>query len=528
MANKYQLQRALAKAHEREDTKNAKILAKAIAEGNYTDVDISATELISNILPSAGQAIADITFPFRSVDNAVDTAHGIQSMGQGLFEKAVSGAYSLAGGNSDEINGIHFGQTENEEVVDAVGDYYGNRYGSWNGIKNTLEQDPAGAWLDATGILTLGGTTAAKTAQKTSQIAGDIAKSNTGLLGQVANKTRVVADKVAPVANTVAQASKAVDPINIAANAVVSTGGRLFSKDTPIDMIQEVMKFPTSKKVTPAMHVNMAKTMLENDISPSMKGVGKIFDGIKEGSIKLEKLLDAATESGAKVPIKEINQHITELIKELNSVTNINAAADVGDIVKELQRLRKHYKSFDTEYLTPNQVQALKKDLYKKLSNQYEPNRRALPTSVDQLLQTKARGAKHAVERVIPEAVDINRDIGNLIELRDNGFLSGTNRINNRNFIGLDPLAKIGSGTMLLGPLGTGLGFVASVAGRPAIKARMAQTLFNIQNRGLLDHFNGVSNSTLGTLSRQGMRETGREGEEERQRRLRKRLIYAP
>ena len=85
----------------------------------------SITETISNIPSSALQLGKDIIEPILS---PIETAKNLQTLGQGLVEKALV---------PSTIGGVDFGETQNEEVVDAVGQFINERYGSVDAFKAT-------------------------------------------------------------------------------------------------------------------------------------------------------------------------------------------------------------------------------------------------------------------------------------------------------------------------------------------------------------------------------------------------------
>jgi len=102
-----------------------------------------------------------------------------------------------------------------------------------------------------------------------------------------------------------------------------------------------------------------------------------------------------------------------------------------------------------------------------------------------------------------------------LIELRDKGLERSASRIDNRDFIGIDPLSKIVPSSVVGGAPGAAVGTVASIAGYPKIKAQNALRLYEMQKRGLLDMYSGTYNSGLMTGARQGILQSGRVGQEE-------------
>ena len=149
----------------------------------YEPVDFKATTAIKNIPSSALQLGKDL---WTAVTNPLDTLGSIRNLAQGIVEKAIP----------ETINGVDFGETENEQLVNAVGNYLVDRYGGLDEIKTTIMNDPTGFLLDASAILTGGGSLAAKAP---------------GVVGKVASGIQVV--------------GQAVDPLNITASAAKYAAG---------------------------------------------------------------------------------------------------------------------------------------------------------------------------------------------------------------------------------------------------------------------------------------------------------------
>jgi hypothetical protein len=123
-----------------------------------------------------GEALA---YPFL---HPQETYEGVKALGKGLYSKAAGalGAKQEAGQKAQD-----------EAAADAVYKFYADRYGSMDGFKNAVANDPVGVLADAASVFTLGGGTAAKLP---------------GVLGQAGK--------------AVATVGSAVDPLNITAQGV--------------------------------------------------------------------------------------------------------------------------------------------------------------------------------------------------------------------------------------------------------------------------------------------------------------------
>ena len=116
----------------------------------------TAFEAASNIPASAGKFVKDVTYPIL---NPIQTAEGILSLGKGLVKLAAPGQPTLI--------------DEDEEVAKAVGQFFVDRYGSIDKIKETIAKDPVGFMSDASAIFTLGGGIVTKLPSTTAKSVGD-------------------------------------------------------------------------------------------------------------------------------------------------------------------------------------------------------------------------------------------------------------------------------------------------------------------------------------------------------------------
>jgi hypothetical protein len=144
------------------------------------------SEVASNIGPSAVEYGKALVEPFLS---PIETAKAVGEIGSGLYSKA---AGALGAKQDPQI------KAQKEAVVNALGDFYGERYGSWSKIENTARKDPVGLAGDLSAVFTLGGGAAARL------------PGMAGKAGQIA-----------------ATAGQAIDPLNVAGKVVSGTGGLL-------------------------------------------------------------------------------------------------------------------------------------------------------------------------------------------------------------------------------------------------------------------------------------------------------------
>jgi hypothetical protein len=136
--------------------------AAQVPAGEYVDVPVlgpdgaqTGTErvgkmlkgAVKNILPSTGELIKGMVQP---IIHPIDTATGLYQLGKGVASKA------------GLLDNSPNAKEENERVINAIGSHLAERYGGVDNLMNTFEKDPMGLLLDASMVLTGGGTAAAK------------------------------------------------------------------------------------------------------------------------------------------------------------------------------------------------------------------------------------------------------------------------------------------------------------------------------------------------------------------------------
>ena len=157
-----------------------------------------AEKASGNIGSSAGNFLYNLTAPIHS---PVQTAKGLTHLAAGVGSKIVGAADKV----SEAVGGPDLQtpyQAETAEApMKAVGQFYADRYGSLEGFKNAVAEDPVGVVGDASAVLTGGGTLAAR------------APGMVGRAGQaVANVGRAI-DPVAGAGRAIAGTARAAAPV---------------------------------------------------------------------------------------------------------------------------------------------------------------------------------------------------------------------------------------------------------------------------------------------------------------------------
>lgn len=164
-------------------------------------------QAIQNIPQSAVAYGQSLITPFTQPK---ETAEALGQIGKGAYSK-IAGAFGAQ--QSEEK------KAQDEAAINAIGRFYADRYGSVEGFKTALANDPVGVLADASSVLTLGGGAAARVP---------------GAIGQVGK----VATSAGNVIDPLMMAGKGVKGVTKATTATLSlpewwtTGASLSSLNT--------------------------------------------------------------------------------------------------------------------------------------------------------------------------------------------------------------------------------------------------------------------------------------------------------
>lgn len=164
----------------------------------WSDVPLEA---LMNIPSSAGNFIGGIT---QAVSHPIDTVGNLLDVGAGALHNALPQSWSSA---IDSIDPNPQAGKKAVSAADAAGAFFKDRYGSTEGLKNTLATDPIGMASDAATVLT-GGAGLAK-------LGGSAARMVAGVVPGAAT----TAAGLAGTGQVLQAAGNAVNPLSIAGRA---------------------------------------------------------------------------------------------------------------------------------------------------------------------------------------------------------------------------------------------------------------------------------------------------------------------
>lgn len=426
-----------------------------VKQGQPVDFDVG--EMVGNIPDSTGQFIDDITYPFR---HPVVTAGAIKNLALGIAEKA----------------GVDITEGDQEQYVDAVGQYLKGRYGGIDNFKKSLMDDPVGVASDIGGVLTGGA----------------------GLTAKIPSLTK--ATKLLNVAGH-------IEPVRLL-NKGIKTAAQPFAKHVDVnDIYQEVMKFGTTKK--PSDRRAWAQTGLDERIVPNQKGLDKLDSRIETLTNDLNTAIDSPAGQSAAVPVERVLQNIPELRQDKGGFRR-GAQADVDSIDQFVDEFMDEH--WGRGEVSARDLQGFKQDAYDKINWNAKRNT-GTPLDED-INRATGRAAKEGIEEVLPEVAEINQQLGNALDAQG-PIKQSTGRISNRGKLSL-PGAVVAGGAAAAEPAALVPALGGALLFNPEMKAKAAIIIDQLAKNGgradLLESglLRGLTNGQV----RQLVLQSGRLGQE--------------
>lgn len=421
-------------------------------------------ESVSNIPESAVNYGKNLITPFI---HPIETAKGAGKLISGLAGKLMPDEVTLPSGKILKTN------TENEQFVNTLWEGIKERYGSEDALKKTVSKDPVGIIVDLA--------TLAIPAGKAMQAAG--ASSGVGALSKAGK--------------LVSKTGAAMEPLNIGTSAIRKTISTLTPEDLPSKLYQSAAKFSTI--LTKEQRERLSVVALKNDVVPNVKGLDQLRNKISGINDQVTQIIDDIQQSGQTIPIDRLFNEFqtleTDFLKysgdPISSVKAINKVKE--DIIEANQKLSR------TE-LTAKEAQKLKQTIYKELEKEYN-KLQTLPAKVEAQMAV-ARGAKEALEEIVPEIKQLNAKESELINL-NNAIERVAARIGNRDVMGIGVPIKGGLGGIVGGYEGASMGLILGMLDTPQIKSRLAIALNKLKR-------NGIKINETPALSRLLMQQTGK------------------
>ncbi len=409
--------------------------------------DFSVLEMLENIPESGLEAAKATVAPLLS---PVETARSLRDLARGMLSKAA--------GLDDP----------SEKTVNAMVDFYKERYGSIDKAKRSLQDDPVGVILDASAIFTAGGSAAARAP------------------GQVGK-----------VGKAVAAAGQALDvPANMLAQGAGKAGQVLSDVAAPRVMASAAKLPPSLRK----KRKKIIRAMLDEGISPTPRGVVKlerIVEGINE---QLDGLIAAADDRLGMVPTRPVFDALDDLIRRSDDIFGVEAVDDVKKLKKFRDKLAQSLTDSNGEvqsFISVGKAQKSKQAAWKKANFASRKGKFAK----NEANKTVGSALRQGIEDTVTEGpvADLNARQAPLLEMRD-ALESSIGAQENRNILGSMSALGAGGGVGIATQDPTSA-FAAAMAaqtlGRGDVKGAIA--------RGINQGGNAFSNAAAALYTPEGL-----------------------
>jgi len=257
-------------------------------------------QAVSNIPSSAGQLVSDITMPIR---HPIQTAQSLASLGRGIYQLTTEG------------------EQPDEATARAVGKFFADRYGSFEGFKKSFAEDPLGIVSDISVVFTGGAGLAAK-------VPG-VAGRTTATISKVGN----IIDPVQATGKVIGATTKGIGSVvKPFLGTTTGTGG---------DAIGIAVESGRGSKETQKLFTdNLRGNVLPEEIVPKALQAMKDLSDTRTGNYKSSKAELKLEKSP--VSFKQTLDNINgfELSKQFEGMSELSAKAqkkllDIKKIVKE-------------------------------------------------------------------------------------------------------------------------------------------------------------------------------------------------
>lgn len=338
--------------------------------GTWVDVPIEA---LKNTPKSAANFAGGM---YHAVSHPIDTVNNVLDLGAGALHNVVPKPISDFIDKIDSNNpAAQKRLQESIEKADAVGQMYKDRYGSMEGVKNTLATDPVGVAADLSTILGAG---AAVTPGKLSA--------------------------------ALSKASNATNPLSIvgAAGRGINEATKSTRSAIAESLMQSALK-PTPTQLKSGDAAVAVKTLLANGINPTKGGVEKLKTAIGETNEQIGGLIEGSTATVDKNKVMnalgDVREKFTKQVSpasDLNAIEGVKAGFEVHPMLQGRE-------------IPVQLAQQLKQGTYKVVNKKYGQ----LGSAEIEAQKALARGLKEAVAEAVPEVAALNAKESALIKTLD-------------------------------------------------------------------------------------------------------------
>lgn len=329
------------------------------------------------------------------------------------------------------------GQQGVEKNFDAVTDFYKQRYGSANQIKETIYNDPVG-------------------------VAGDIATvaGGVGLAAKAGTAAKLGNfSKVAKAASTV---NRFTDPLQAVTSIPTKVIPKSYLSGAAQKLYQSALKPSTT--LSDIERAKILSTGLREGIPVNTAGAVKLGKELDELNTKIGHVIEQGKKGGDVVETATIVKYLNDVKKRVGQTINGKSRLDEIAVIED-NFLKQYGETIHTDI-----AQQIKKNTYQVLRKSYGE----LKSTAIEAEKTMARGIKEELVKKYPELSDLNARDSALINL-DKALEKAVSRINNRDVVGL--------GTTVAGSANPFLGVFKAIIDNPTIKSKIGIALQKAADR---------------------------------------------
>lgn len=394
-------------------------------------------------LPSSSVRLAGDLW--KSITSPIETAKALGNTALGYGQKAIG------------VDG------EETKYADAMNAYFKDRYGSENGFKQAVAQDPAGVMADLStaftgigGVLKGGASVAAKAGA-------------TGRALEAAQTAGKAAATIGAYTDPVTLAGKAVAPVARGAGNLITAGQPLAEK-----LYGSALKPSTT--LSPSERAAVLRTGLDERILPTQAGADKMRGLLGMTGNQVDAII-----AGSPATVDNANV-LASAAQQVRGGVHSNTVAPSAAQQSAAAVFQDYLKNYGAGDIPIQQAQALKQNTYKALADAYGE----LSGPDKEARKAIAKALKEEIASAEPSVAGLNERLGKLMELNPE-LERAIARTQNHNFLGLGAIlgggAAIGSGAGLLGaPLLTA--GAIKVMSEPANVARAAFAVDSLSKAG--------------------------------------------
>lgn len=426
-------------------------------------------EGVKNLPKSAVKQVSSL---WDAISNPSQTWQGMKSLSKDIYKNQMEVALKDMGFDPAKIKFEEKSILEHIEetpALDAVVDDLEKTYGSYEGFKQAVANDPARVLIDLGSVV----------APASRVVEGAATAAKLPGVAKVAETVAKGASLTEPVTASAAGAKQAVKTIS-------ELTGKALPKYTPTGMYKSAAKMST--KLSEAERNRLSTIALEAGIPPTLKGLATIDESIAKIDSKIASMIDTAQTSGKTMPIAKLFKDF----EKLKSDARLSGGATEG--IRAINRVKKSLQdaNFDIKRgrLQPKDVQKLKQTIYKEINTHYDKVKNS-PVKA-KAKKAIARASKEYLEELLPEIKSLNKTDGDLIALRD-AVKGPASRISNRDLGGIGTAIKAGAGAAIGGQVvGAKTAATLAVVGAtmgvlddPIVKAKLAIVIDKLQKKGI-------------------------------------------